>query len=45
MTKKFALSAVNFGKSLDSLREEAAKCLMVCANCHRELEYGDVPEG
>jgi cytochrome c553 len=28
------------GKSLAAYREEAQKCILVCANCHGELESG-----
>jgi hypothetical protein len=28
------------GKSLDAFREEAKKCVLVCANCHGEIEAG-----
>ncbi len=28
------------GKSLAAYREEAAKCVLVCANCHGEIETG-----
>jgi hypothetical protein len=28
------------GKSLASFRSEAAKCVLVCANCHGEIEVG-----
>jgi hypothetical protein len=28
------------GKSLDAYRKEAAKCVLVCANCHGEIEVG-----
>ncbi|MFN8112054.1 MAG: hypothetical protein U0R51_02525 [Solirubrobacterales bacterium] len=31
------------GKSLDSYRAEAAKCVLVCANCHGEIEAGLIP--
>ena len=27
-------------RSLAKLREEAAKCVLLCANCHAELEVG-----
>ena len=36
-TKSFALSVAS-GKGLDKLREEAKKCVLVCANCHGEIE-------
>jgi hypothetical protein len=41
-TKSFALS-VSTGKSLGALREEAKKCVLVCANCHGEIESGLIP--
>jgi hypothetical protein len=28
------------GRSLDAFREEAKKCVLVCANCHGEIEAG-----
>jgi hypothetical protein len=28
------------GKALDSFRAEASKCVLVCANCHGEIEAG-----
>jgi hypothetical protein len=31
------------GKSISSYREEAKKCVMVCANCHGEIEAGLLP--
>lgn len=31
------------GKSLDAFRREAAKCVLVCANCHGEIEAGVTP--
>jgi len=29
------------GVNIDMLREELAKCQMLCANCHREVHSGD----
>ncbi len=40
--KSFSLTTAS-GKSLDSLREEATKCVLVCANCHGEIEAGLIP--
>ena len=37
--KSFAMSMAS-GKSLAAYREEARKCLLVCANCHGEIEAG-----
>jgi hypothetical protein len=31
------------GRSLARFREEAAKCVLVCANCHGEIETGLIP--
>jgi cytochrome c553 len=28
------------GRSLDAFRDEAKKCVLVCANCHGEIEAG-----
>jgi cytochrome c553 len=38
-TKSFAISVAS-GKSIASYREEAKKCVLVCANCHGEIEAG-----
>jgi hypothetical protein len=35
--KRFPIT-VAIGKSLATLREEAKKCVLVCANCHGEIE-------
>jgi hypothetical protein len=37
--KSFGISVAN-GKSLGAYREEAKKCVLVCANCHGEIETG-----
>ncbi len=39
--KSFGIS-VAYGKSLAAFREEATKCVLVCANCHGEIETGMV---
>jgi hypothetical protein len=41
-TKRFALT-MGSGKSLAAYREEARKCVLVCANCHGEIESGLIP--
>jgi hypothetical protein len=38
-TKSFHMS-VSSGKSMAKYRAEAAKCVLVCANCHGEIEMG-----
>jgi len=37
--KAFGVTTAS-GKSLDAYRAEAAKCVLVCANCHGEIETG-----
>ena len=39
-TKEFGIAAEGVTRSLESLRKEAMKCVLVCANCHAELEAG-----
>jgi 5-methylcytosine-specific restriction endonuclease McrA len=36
--KKFALANDGISRSYKKSLEEAKKCIMVCANCHREIE-------
>ena len=38
--KAFALSARGMALSLDAARAEAAKCILLCSNCHAEVESG-----
>ena len=40
--KSFALSFRGVTRSLAELRKEAAKCILLCANCHAEVEVGFV---
>jgi len=39
--KEFGLSARGVTRSLAALRAEAAKCILVCSNCHAEVESGE----
>jgi transposase len=39
-TKRFALSHMGVSRSIDRARAEAAKCVLLCANCHAEVEAG-----
>lgn len=39
-TKRFALSRAGISMSIAAARAEAAKCVLVCANCHAEVEAG-----
>lgn len=41
-TKSFGVSVAS-GKSLARPMKEARKCILVCANCHGEIEAGLVP--
>jgi hypothetical protein len=38
--KSFALSNQGVTRSLEKAREEAQKCVLLCANCHAEVESG-----
>jgi 5-methylcytosine-specific restriction endonuclease McrA len=38
--KSFALSQRGVARSLEKARAEAAKCVLLCANCHSEVEAG-----
>ncbi len=39
-TKSFSLSLRGCTRSMVELRAEAAKCQLLCANCHAEVEHG-----
>ncbi len=41
--KEFALSGDGVARSLERARAEAAKCVLLCANCHAEVEAGVRP--
>jgi hypothetical protein len=38
--KVFALSVKGLSYSWDSILREAKKCVLVCKNCHTEIEAG-----
>jgi DNA-binding transcriptional ArsR family regulator len=40
--KEFGLSARGLTRSLEVVRAEAQKCILLCANCHSEVEGGIV---
>ena len=40
LDKTFGLGAGGLTRSLDRARAEAAKCVLLCANCHAEVEAG-----
>ncbi len=38
--KEFGLAMRGLTRSMEALREEAAKCVLLCANCHAKVEWG-----
>lgn len=40
VTKSFAIAGYGMCRSLERTRAEAAKCVLLCANCHAEVENG-----
>ena len=43
--KEFSLSDSTVWRSLDEMKKEADKCILVCANCHREIHWKERQEG
>ena len=41
-SKEFGLSERGLTKSIEAMKAEAAKCMLLCANCHSEVEAGIV---
>lgn len=39
-TKRFGLGLRGIARSIDIVRAEAQKCVLLCANCHAEVEAG-----
>lgn len=39
-TKEFSIGLKGYTRSWDKIREELDKCILVCANCHREITLG-----
>ena len=39
-TKSFGLSMRGVARSFEELHEEASKCVLLCSNCHAEVEAG-----
>jgi hypothetical protein len=40
--KEFGLADRGLTRSLEAVRAEASKCVLLCANCHSEVEAGMV---
>jgi hypothetical protein len=38
--KRFAVAAGGVTRALAESRQEAAKCILLCGNCHAEVEAG-----
>ncbi len=39
--KDFAISSKGYTRSWNRVKEELDKCILICANCHRELHAKD----
>jgi 5-methylcytosine-specific restriction endonuclease McrA len=39
--KSFGLAMRGLTRSIEELRNEAAKCILLCANCHAKVEWGN----
>lgn len=39
-SKDFGISSEGYTRSWDRVKQEIDKCILVCANCHRELHMG-----
>jgi hypothetical protein len=39
-TKRFSMSLRGVARSLERSQAEAAKCVLLCSNCHAEVEAG-----
>lgn len=39
--KEFSLSARGMTRAWKIVKKELDKCILVCSNCHREIEYGE----
>lgn len=39
-TKEFGMSSHGLTRSWEKIKKEIDKCVLVCANCHREIHAG-----
>jgi len=38
--KSFGVAAAGFTREIDEMRAEIEKCVLLCSNCHAEVESG-----
>lgn len=41
-TKDFSIGVSARGMSLTKIKEEIAKCVVLCSNCHRKIHYAGI---
>lgn len=39
-TKKFSIAQFGNARAYEKMKEEARKCILLCGNCHAEVEAG-----
>lgn len=43
-SKEFGISSYGHSRSWERVRKELDKCILVCANCHREISAGVIDQ-